>query len=974
MTFKKSIKDITSFYENFNDVFKKIDDFLQETTDVGGKNDAAIHNVICLLTEFQLKCYKEDYLSQGEPEEYVVIYERVMSISESVTANNIDEYIRVIKDLQCVVYNSLINDIDWQGQQLCIDIINTVLQSLKLIITCPDEQTISYYAAVRILREIVADCSITICGLQPLSKWNYGTSDYTQLSAEEQLLILLNQAILVDRMYICLYSLEIILERVDKMISTFQKLDWNVYYVIGFLNFKVHNYGRSIKYFEKVVCIKELKCSTREETSNSYFRAMLFIAYSYEYSGEFSRAIQQIVIQPEKVEEIIKEYSLAEIKSDISKIMDCICKIALQSSLFYYYINSFTDFCQKARINSKEHRAQLEKQFEILHAFGHCLNEYAIKHMKKTIGVEAKFDYGKLLCLARQIMYELSKYRREYLTCYATIHGEYQDYHQALEELDTAEKEYSKEKKFHGKETLAAEVKFFKYYFGLLCNQVFEEDKKQFEEYYNKYDDNDAECYLKIFEFRNELRKYLSILYSDIRNADKIFSEVNLKPINENLSLKYIGLCKLNPTLYMNVNVRAELRLMQRAYMCICKLREYLICPTSEKLLNLRNASYRFLCVKKDFSLNAYEATDIDNNNLPQDENYNDLTEVLDYEHLPEIVKQAFLPEKASILDCLFNSDSIFILAPISGVVVFQYQTGMISKLFNLEERRVFPHLDDSKKSSISKVASDMFDIYSDMSAHYDQRKINNINWDKLKKYTKIVYYWGSDVPSQIIVAKLNSSSYIRQIIDIDTFFKTLEKLKQNFNASHKNRQKCRDLARHRNHLCTLQQVNLPWLEIINEESSEEKFFVIWDDTGSFKCFIIPSSEEGNKSKHDLHAIIRNISIEYDSEEMTIISESNEVTVRGMDSALDDICKKIQPLLETQKIIIQQRTSEIMERIRNYGDDNDNDNVNVLKKKREKNLEQLQKLGEIEKRNENKYKNSTLVEAENDLDYLENLK
>lgn len=970
MDFKKSIEKITFFYKNFNIVFAKIDNLLQETTDIGGKNDDAIYNVVCLLDDFQSKCYTNNSLSQGKPAEYAELLERAKTISESVSNEDLDIYVGIIKDLQSVVCNSLINDTDWQGQQLCICVINIILKSLKSITTCTDEQTASYYAAVRILREIVADCSITICALQPLSKWSYGTSDYAQLFAEEQLLVLINQAILVDRMYFCLYSLEIILDRVDKTISTFQKLDWNVYYVVGFLNFKIHNYVNAIKYFKKVVSLKELKDSFGEETSNLYFRAILFIAYSFEYSGEFSRAIQQIAIHPKKINEILSSYSLADIKEDISIIMDCICNAAIPNSLFNNYLNSFSDFAQKARINNEENKMQLEKQFEILHAFGHCLNEYSIKHMQKTVNEHVEIEFGKLLCLARQIMYELSKYRQEYMTCYATIHGEYQDYHQALKELTIAEKAYSKKEKFHGKETLAAEVNFFKYYFGLLCNQAFEDDKSKFEEYYNKYDDNDAECYLKIFEFRNELRKYLSVLYRDIGNADNSFTEENITPISEDLSLKYKGLCRLSPTLYMNVNVRAELRLMQRAYMCISKLREYLIYPTSAKLLDLRNACYRFFCVKKDFSLNAHESTNINNDNLPLDKSYDGLYEVTDYEHLPEIVKQAFLPGKASILDCLFSSDSIFILAPISGVVVFQYQTGMISKLFDLKERRIFPHLDNTKKSLIGNVAGDMFNIYSDMSAHYDQRKINNINWDKLKRYTEIVYYWGIDVPSQIIVAKLNSSSYTRQIIDIDTFSKTLEELKQKFYNGCKNRMRCTDQIRHRNVRCSFQVANLPWLEIVNENSNEEKFFIIWDDTGRFECYIIPFSEEGNKSRHKFHEIIRNISIEYDLGENTLMSESDEVIAKEKDSSLDDLYLQIQSLIEIQKSRIQGKISHNMDHIKNYGEDINNGNVKVFQKLNEESYEQLQKIKEIE----NTYKKAILEEVKKDLDYLKNLK
>ena len=963
MTFRETIKNIITFYEEFDGVFKKVDDFLQETTDIGGKKDESINAVVCSLSDFQATCYKDMSLSKGRPEEYVSIDERIKKIRNF--SNELDEYVKIIKDLQCVVRNSLINDTEWQGQQICIQIINTILETFSVITTCADEQTASYYAAVRILRELVADCSITICALQPLSKWSYGTSEYAQLNAEDQLLVLLNQAILIDRMYFCLYSLEIILERLDKAISSFQKLDWYVYYVAGFLNFKIHKYSNAREYFYRVIYAYNQN-SHKEENDNLYFRSMLFIAYSYEYSGEFGSAIEQLISKPEEINIILEKYEIYEIDTKLSEIMDQICKIAKSNSMVKYYIASFSSFCIQAERNSKEDKEQLERQFEILHALGHCLNEYAIKHKKNSINNDQcgnSINNGKILCLARKIMYKLAQYRIEYLTCYATIHGEYQDYHQALVELELAEKTYSKVEKFHGKETLEAEVKFFKYYFGLLCNQMFEDDKKKFESYYSKYDDDDAECYLKIFEFRNELRKYLAALYSDIRNVEDVFLEENLAPVSEILQMKYKGLCKLNPTLYMNVNVRAELRLMQRAYICVCKLREYLISPTPERLLDLRNASYRFLCVKRDFSLISNGSNNSTGENLSQDVTYNDFHLVADYDELPEIVIQAF-SGKASVLNCLFNTDSIFILAPISGVVVFQYQTGTISKLFDLEDRKVIPCLGDVPRSSIGEVANALFDIYSDMSAHYDQRKLAKINWNSLKKFTSVIYYWDDDVPSQIIVTKMEKASYIRQIVDMDTFSSIIKDVRNEFDNMR--RIKCTDLNKHRNVRCTFQVANLPWMEIINEEE-EKDFVIIWDDSNNFSCFIVPYSADIKQKKHDVHKIIRAISIEYDSIDVVSNSDSYD-TFEDMVS----LCSEIRVLIQTKKSIIHQRVASTQRRIVKFEGDVNNENAIYLKEKNKEEIERLAMIEKIEQRLNEEYRGSTIEQAKRDLLDLSN--
>ncbi len=980
MNFSDTIKNITTFYEKFDITFKRIDDLFQESTDVGGRNDDSINAVVCTLMEFQLACYKNVCLSKETPQEYLNLDRRIKELSDE--HNELDGYVNFIKDLQYVVRNSLINDTDWQGQQLCIEIISTLLKKFSLIESCPDDKINSYYAAVRILRELVADCSITICALQPLSKWNYGTGEYAELSAEEQLLVLLNQAILIDRMYFCLYSLEIILERLDRLINSFQKLDVDVYYVAGFLNFKIHKYNNAREYFLKVVYNSKNDKLYTDEEDNLYFRSMLFIAYSYEYSGEFGLAIEQLVNTPDVIDNIVKGYSLSKINTDINEIMDRICETASLNSLIKLYIPSFSDFCQRAMKNKKNN---LEKQFEILHALAHCLNEYAIKYKKVTSeygnSTDMSINVGKLLCLARSIMHVLAEYKIEYLTCYATIHGEYRDYHQALIELGVAEKAYLKQKKFHGKETLEAEVKFFKYYFGLLCNQVFEDDKKQFENYYNKYNDDDAECYLKIFEFRNELRKYLAILYSDVRNAEDTFSEQNLTPISNELSKKYKGLCKLNPTLYMNVNVRAELRLMQRAYICICKLREYLIFPTPEKLLDLRNASYRFLCVKRDFSLTSNECDNFVNVNLPQDEDYDDYKLINDYEELPQIVSQAFSSGKASVLDCLFNTDSIFILAPISDVVVFQYQTGTISKLFDLEERMIFPLLDNAKHSTVEEVANMLFDIYSEMSAHYDQRKLANIDWSKLKKYASVIYYWESDISSQVIVTKVEAPSYTRQIVDNKKFLEKMHSIKSDFEK--KKRKKCTDQVKYHNVRCTVQFADFSWFEIINENEETKKYAIIWDESNNSKCFIIPSSIEMEKNIHSVHSIIRNITIEYDSVEtvtdlimdevnetnyLETISDPNDIHVDN--KMLMELCIDFRMQIDIKRKGIVNNLESCKRRIEYFGEDISNENCQILIQEKTKLEEQLRSVYEIEQRLNNEYKDSTIEQLKKDYDYL----
>ena len=68
------------------------------------------------------------------------------------------------------------------------------------------------------------------------------------------------------------------------------------------------------------------------------------------------------------------------------------------------------------------------------------------------------------------------------------------------------------------------------------------------------------------------------------------------------------------------------------------------------------------------------------------------------------------------------------------------------------------------------------------------------------------------------------------------------------------------------------------------------------------------------------------------------------------------------------------RISDTTERIGKFENDTNNDNVYVLEKKNKEDYEYLQKIEEIDKRYKNSYRNNTLTEAKDDLDYLERLK
>lgn len=883
MNFEDTNCKIIAFYTEFHKTFSEVDKKFQKLDEMGGSNQAIAVEIIRDLLKYHSKIYEGVSLSSNK-DVFLELQEDVRK-----AGNNFDKYALIIKKLQQMIHDFLVYDTQWPGQEECEKIIETILNVFSQNLVVPLMQENSYYAAIRILRELVADCSISINGLYPLAKWSYGTIAYSHLTANEQLVVLINQSILIDRMYFCLQSLEITLNRLSKLVNGFEELEWTVYFVVGFLNFKIHQYDNAIYNFNKVKDYKDLKNSYDQSSRERYFHANLLIAYSYEYGHDFENAIKTLAVDPCEIDLILEQYAIDLIDSRFGDIMESICLCAKKNgnSLIYEYMPSYLTFFQKANKPSPDNESELEMQFEILHALAHCINEHAIKNRAEKRNNDS-VNYGKLIRLARCIMKNIALIRPEYWTCYATIHGEYQDYYKALYELDNAREKLIAHNNGIGKETLIAEVSFFRYYFNLLCNRVSKKDKEAFERYYEKYDDDDAKCHLKIFEFRDELRRYLSSLYNSLYSVSdgRLFKEDNILKISHELQEKYTELCSLEPTLYMNANVRTELRLMQRAYICIKNLRTYLIDPSPDNLIILRNSAYRFSETKDVFKIVSI----IEENDFEED--------ILTL--LPDTVRNVFSAGNASILNSLFSTDSIFILAPISGVVVYQYQTGTVQELF--DSKSIMPHINSSTtcgNDDIEAIVHALFGVYSKLSAAAGQREIINVDWNKLSKYVDAIYFWSNDeaISSQVLVAEKGAASYIRQIEDVKSFSETMMQLKKAFDGDSK-RGLCKDKEvrrTNRNLKCTLQIVKLPWLEIVNESGRNRLFYIAWDDAverttdrNTIICFLLPYAYQNepeerklHKCVNELHQYIRQIKVKYkpDDSDMDLgtVSEQNEL-------------------------------------------------------------------------------------------------
>lgn len=938
MAFTETINSVIEFYEDFNKVFTEIDADYTKIDDNGGINDKLLHEIVKSLNEYADTLYKKiQHEDKDKGTEDIRFYKELdENLTNIKSADPIDviELFKYVNKLRDQVHDYMIKDSDWPGQRQCLNVLKSILSVLtdNSRIENPELDIIKCYAIVHILRELVADCAISIFGLKPLSEWGYETSAYSRLEAEEQFVVLLNQAILTDRMYFCFQSLKIILSRLNKLIRQFLKLSWEVYYVVGFLNFKVHKYEDAKYCFENVIKQKNvvdnqvavLAVLDKDRASlckKRFFHSVLLRAYCNEYSGDFEKAIEIISISVKDIEDILHSHELDSIEQKYEDIMTQICDKASKNelSLLKLYMpsyKSFRNYVESSRERTDDEQLMLDMMYETLHILAHCLNEYGIDQKNKneigclsqdSTGTQEELDTGKFIQLARCMMRSISESKCDYWLCYATIHGEYQDYYKATEELDKAKTKYKDKHKGIEKESYSAEISFFKYYFTLLYNRPSLSDKEKFEVYYQKYDDDDAKCHLKIFQFRYELRKYINDLAQLIKDSDRaelteigereyvtsFFSKDTLKEIPEPLINLYNEICNLEPTLYMNVKVRIELRALQRAYMCVKLLREYLLVPSEENLLRLNNASSRFIMLQKE--------------SLPRTEQPFFSDEVS-----TENVSRSFKDVQYGIFDSLFKNKNLFLLAPVSGSVVFTYQTGDIKCLYNTNS--ILPEIKKGTDiDSITSLPWDIVEPYDEYFRKSQPRVLSNIDWEKLKQYTDKIYYWQNDLPNQLLIYNYDNQNckgvcVSRPLLEGKKFENKLLEISNEITKRGKNYKKCAKDSRQSCRLIKKTGINMECID-------EETLIFVWNRINEIyeEWIIVPCSGERIKRQnyHDLHLLIWNVHSKFEEfireesedptedsvDEMEIINEQLEEGAKDINDLADEGIAELRKLL-----------------------------------------------------------------------------
>lgn len=876
MEFRETVQKIDSFYKEYDKIVLEVDGLFDIIDENAGQISNELEEIQKRLRYFWNSWNNRDnnLNETAEDENFLMFSKRLehQGIKES-------ELMSLCKEIQSYFRNYSAVDSKPIVHVKSDDVIEKVFESLKTI-----ENYETAFAITKILYELVTDDLLVRCGISQLYKWNYGTDAFSLLTAEEQLVVILNQSIMIDRLHSGHHLLKTYLNRLNKVLSGFEHLDWTVYYVAGFLNFKIHNYRESKQYFDQVEKNTGLLSSNLKDQKR-YFHACLLIAYGYEYEGRFGEAIEKIV---KPVSDVLNQLESVHPKefdnpNYVISLLNEFSNSACENSLFYTYFYqsriTITD-----QVSNPKNKDSHNMHIEILHALAHCLNEYAIQNYKSNIE-----GCSKLIRFSRALMRLIANINCEYWTCYATIHGEHKDYDIALQELFNAEKNICECKhKNKLRETLSAEINFFRYYFGQMLNKDIEREKNMFAGYCIKYSDDDAYCHLQIFEFRSKLKIYLSEFFDYLRKKNRKQDIIKELPSTETIDKAYEEVCKLHPSPYMNINVRAELRVMQRIYTILIRLKEYIVVPSEYNAKRLINSCKRFGNTKREFGLSTLDTQ------IGLEESSSTF--------LPQEVYIALF-DKGGVVHSLNSLDSVFVLAPISGIVVYQYQTGTIDCLFDvpaLMEDSIY-HENGISYSQVRPLMS----IYGNTVLEDRQFQIDNVNIDDFIKYgVKCISLWSSDAPSRLLQLDKTVGPVSRRLTDYEAFEVKLIEYTQNNNAF---------CERRFNELCQISFGILPWLEIINENEQNTNFLILRRTESLKTQYIILSGDISEDDQCELHALLKALQ---DTPVPNKPTRQNNVSV--VDNP--DLLKK--EICETQQLI-DRKNQELKKKLNSLNDYHD---------------------------------------------------
>ena len=371
-----------------------------------------------------------------------------------------------------------------------------------------------------------------------------------------------------DDRHLCMHDLEAVLSEFGPCSSSLN-LKESVYYFAACLFFKVHDYDKSLFWFNESKCVYEKNTAGNDLFEVERIRRDIFIAFCYEYTGHPEKAIA-FLLDINSID--IFETAIYAHKGDIvNDVVNPECKrnkyfFIKRLLLFpeFHHDSIFVSLLSGEKINKFETEIA-----ELIHVFAHCLSEYKIK----TDDFEDT-HYGKVkfVNLIRLISTKLiDTLDDKYITCKATVRAEGGDRDAALEMLpDPAGMKNPKE---------AAEINFYRFYFTELFSDMFESigddvisaAGQAFYSYCidesSDFDDDsrgDALLHYHIFEVKYRLRTLFEEILREKNNRNSRFFEIDFENIGDQWQKSYYAVMKnegLSP--FANAEIKKELRLLR---------------------------------------------------------------------------------------------------------------------------------------------------------------------------------------------------------------------------------------------------------------------------------------------------------------------------------------------------------------------------------------------------------------------------
>lgn len=355
----------------------------------------------------------------------------------------------------------------------------------------------------------------------------------------------------------------------DLNVSLFYKGDTEfqeeILYYIGNFNFKSHNYSMALHFINSSINKETVVTSTFDVEAMRFHKRCLK-AFCMEYTAKIKEDYLKIIdyLVGFKVGEMIDRQSIIDntvLLDLLENGENCVCDI-----LDRLYSDDCDNILHWIKSNLSEKIIGLDEfkkqSNEIAHILAHCFSEYwklAGKNLK-----EYKPEHMYMLRIAEILMKKLGI---EFITCYATLKIEQNQYYTALSCLNNAKKELNDKlfiSDFHFEsesESIikqVAQINFYIWYFSILARRNDDgiESKKQFKNYCDSGSDNIANTYYHILHMKELL------INGYIKIRDGLINEQFVKE----LSSAYSEFQKIDPRHTLPKSLINEWDFLKKSY------------------------------------------------------------------------------------------------------------------------------------------------------------------------------------------------------------------------------------------------------------------------------------------------------------------------------------------------------------------------------------------------------------------------